>query len=117
MENLPEKRRFERFIFQKPVRVYQVLPSKSGNIYEVQDQVIPAQSHNISESGLKLETTKPFGVGSILKLSFEVEKDDNVEIYAKIIWVQKTHCGVHFMAPDTSIQKTVRNLSHKTHDT
>ncbi len=111
MENLEEKRHFDRFMFQKPIQVYPVLPSKSGNIYEVQDKVIPAQSHNISEGGLKLETKKSFDVDSILKLSFEAEKDSNVEVYAKIIWAQKAHCGVRFMMPDKSIQKVIRNIS------
>ncbi len=111
MENLQEKRHYDRYQFQKPIQVYPVLPSKSGNIYEVQDKVIPAQSNNISEGGLKLETNKSFDVNSILKLSFESEKDSSVEVYGKIIWTKKAHCGVRFMMPDRSIQKVIHNIS------
>ncbi len=114
MENLQEKRRHQRFVFQKPVQINPVLSSKSGYIYEVQDLIIPSISHNISEGGLKLETPKRLDADAILKLGFELEKGGNVEVYAKIIWVQKNHCGVQFLAPITLIQKVVRNFSRKT---
>ncbi len=111
MGNFQEKRHHKRFDFQKPVHINQVLPSKSGNIFEVQEHNIPTQSYNMGEGGLKLEISYPISVGSILKLGFEPGKDEKIEIFAKVIWRQKTECGVNFLAPETVIQKTLRNIS------
>ena len=111
MAAVSEKRRRERFEVKKPVRVFTVVPSKSGNIFEVDAKHQPGIAHNISESGLKLEVQRPFKSEAILKLNIELEKDQTIEVYAKIVWAKKTHCGVSFVLPDEWAIKAIQDLA------
>lgn len=96
MGHAAEKREFNRFEFQKSVQVFPVLPSKSGNILEVENQSLKGKAHNISEGGLRLVTPKGFPENSILKLNFKVEKNESVEVYGKIMWSEKElRCSFH----------------------
>ena len=113
MAALVEKREYDRFEFQKPVQVFPVLPSKSGNILEVENQSLKGRTQNISEGGLSLVTPKGFSENSILKLNFKVEKDQPVEVYGRIVWTRKKHCGVRFVLADQKIHKGIRTILHK----
>src|SRR5580704_13023884 len=113
MNNSSEKRRFNRFDFQKSVQVYPVLPLKSGNIYEVQKNSIEVKASDISEGGLRLETSQGLDPKFLLKLNFEVQKDERIEVYAKIMWAEKTHCGVRFMLTDSILRKSIRAIAKK----
>jgi len=113
MGSLAEKRMFSRFDFQKPIQVFPVQPSKSGNILEVENQSLKAKANDISEGGLGLATSKGLKADSILKLNFKVEKNKTVEVYGKIIWSQKRQCGVRFMLTDPSVRKGIRSIFKK----
>ena len=108
-----DKRQHERVGFQKVARVFPVLPSKSGHIYEVQKDSIWVQASNISEGGLLLETEQFSKSSLILKLNFEVAKDETVEVYGKIIWVEGGRCGVRFLFADNNLRKSIRALARK----
>ena len=107
----PEKRQHRRFHFLEPVSVFPVLPSKSGNIFEVQPQALQAQARDISEGGVKLHLDRPLGPGSLLKLTFEVLQEEEVEVFGKIIWTDREHCGIRFMLADPVLRKGVRALA------
>jgi hypothetical protein len=113
MGHAVEKRKFNRYEFQKPVLVFPVLPSKSGNILEVEDHSLKSQASDISEGGLRLATSNGFKTDSILKLNFKVEKNQPVEVYGKIIWKQKEQCGVRFVLVDPQIRKGIRAIGKK----
>ncbi len=117
MNELNEKRHFDRFKFQKPVRVFSVLPSKSGNIYEVQKNCLELKASNISEGGLNLEVEKPLDSQYLLKMNFEVEKDQLVEVYGKVVWSRENHCGVRFMLTDPVLRKGIRSIEKKRNPT
>ena len=113
MKPVIEKRKHNRIEFQKSVQVFQVLPSKSGNIFEVQNNCDAAWANDISEGGLRLETSKFFDPSLLLKLNFEVEEDQSVEVYGKVIWAQDHHCGVRFMMVDQKMRKGIRSITRK----
>ena len=113
MDAAKEKRQFHRIGFRKTVRVFPVLPSKSGNIFEVQKDSIWSQADNISEGGLLLETEQFPKSSLILKLNFEVAKDETVEVYGKVIWVEGGRCGVRFLFADNDLRKAIRSLARK----
>lgn len=113
MTESSEKRRFNRFTFQEPVLVFPVLPSQSGNIYEVQRSSIEARAHDISEGGLRLEVDRPLNSNFVLKLNFAVEKSEPVEVYGKIVWSEKNHCGIRFMLADSTLRKGIRSIGRK----
>ncbi len=108
-----DKRRFNRFAFQKSIHVFPVLPSKSGNIYEVQKSSIEVKASDISEGGLRLEFHPGLDPKFLLKLNFEVEKDERIEVYGKIIWSEKNHLGVRFMVTDSILRKGIRSIAKK----
>ncbi|SRR5579871_1073963 len=106
-----EKRKFNRFEFQKPIRVFPVLPSKSGNIYEVQKESFEVRASDVSEGGVGFETNRNMNPDWLLKMNFEVEANEPVEVYGKIVWSRSNRCGVRFMHMDSSLRKIVRSLS------
>lgn len=109
----PEKRRYNRFEFQKSVQVFPVLPSKSGNIFEVQQNPLKVWANDISEGGLRLETSNSFNPNFLLKLNFEVEEEKLVEVFGKIIWTRDSHCGIRFMLADQEMRKGIRSFAKK----
>ncbi len=113
MVEMKENREYSRVSFQKVVRVFPVLPSKSGNIYEVQKNSTWVQADNISEGGLLLGTEQFSKSALILKLNFEVEKDVMVEVYGKIIWVEGGRSGVRFLFADNNLRKAIRVLARQ----
>ena len=106
-----EKRHFNRVGFQKPIRVFPVLPSKSGNIYEVQNESFEVHAYDVSEGGVGFETNRPMSPDFLVKMNFELSQDQPVEVYGKIVWAQSNRCGVRFMHMDYSLRKMVRSLS------
>ncbi|HVZ81358.1 MAG TPA: PilZ domain-containing protein [bacterium] len=113
MEAAKDKRQYQRVGFRRTVRVFPVLPSKSGNIYEVQKDSIWVQADNISEGGLLLATEQFSKSSLILKLNFEVGLDRMVEVYGKVIWVEGGRCGVRFLFADNELRKAVRGIARK----
>lgn len=111
-----DKRQHDRVGFRKVVRVFPVLPSKSGNIYEVQKNSIWIQADNISEGGLLLETEQFPKSSIILKLNFEVAPEQMTEVYGKVIWVEGGRCGVRFLFADNDLRKAVRVLARRSSD-
>lgn len=111
MNPVTEKRQHPRVDFQKPVKVFPVLPSKSGNIYEVQTRPVEFQAYNISEDGLGLEADGDLGDEVILKINFEVERDRPVIVFGKIIWSHERHFGVRFLMVDQEMRKSIKALA------
>lgn len=111
MSKTSEKRIYNRIDFQKPVRIFPVLPSKSGNIYEVQKDSFEAQASDVSEGGLGLKVTKPLSPEFLVKMNFELTENQPVEVYGKIIWSQSNRCGIRFMHTDASLRKSLRALA------
>jgi len=113
MNYIDEKRKFNRVEFQKTVQVFPVLPSRSGNIFEVQKKPIEAWVNDISEGGLRFEAADSFDPNFLLKLNLEMEEEKSVEVYGKIIWSRDSHCGVRFMLVDKELRKGIHAISKK----
>lgn len=106
-----EKRRHGRQEALKPVRVLPIVPSKSGNVFEVLDRPVEGQTIDISETGAGLKiSTRGLQPQSLLKLFFETPDGDSFEVYAKIIWSERTRCGVRFVLSDQAVLKAVREI-------
>ena len=113
MKKMNDKRRHDRFEFQKRIHVFPVLPSKSGNIYEVQKDSFEAHSSNLSEGGLGLETAKPLNPDFLLKVNFELQSDQAMEVYGKVVWSRQNHCGIRFMYTDASLRRGIKFLAQE----
>lgn len=113
MKMTEEKRRYQRIDFQKPVQVFPVLPSQSGNIFEVQKESIEARASDVSEGGLGLETSQPLNPDFLVKMNFEVAGNQAVEVYGKIVWSRSNRCGIRFIYLDASLRKGVRSMAQK----
>jgi len=113
MNHIEEKRKFNRIQFQKTVQVFPVLPSRSGNIYEVQKKPIEAWVNDISEGGLRFEAADSFDPNFLLKLNLELAEENTVEVFGKIVWSRDSHCGVSFMLTDQKLRKGIRAISKK----
>ena len=106
-----EKRRHHRQEAHKPVRVLPIVPSKSGNVFEVLDRPVEGRTIDISETGAGLKiSTRGLQPQSLLKLFFETPEGDAFEVYAKIIWSERTRCGVRFVLSDQAVLKAVREI-------
>ena len=108
-----EKRQHQRYEFQQSVRVFPILPSKSGNIYEVHNEPIEFHARDISEGGLRIQAEHELNPHYLLKLHFEVSKDQPVEVFGKIMWSQEKHHGVRFMLVDQTMRRSIKSLAKK----
>jgi hypothetical protein len=107
-----EKRLHSRQEALKPIRVLPIVPSKMGNIYEIQDRPVSGETIDISETGAGLKiSTRSLQPQSLLKLIFESEEGDDFEVYAKIIWSERSRCGVRFVLSDQAVLKAVQAIS------
>ena len=113
MSNVGDKRRFNRFEFPKTVQAFPVLPSRSGNIYEVQPRALEARVHDISEGGLRLVTPMDFPKDSILKLHLEVKRNHKVVIFGKVVWLRRNYCGVSYLLLDQVVREGLTALARK----
>jgi hypothetical protein len=105
-----DKRQYQRFEFKKPVQVFPVVPSVSGNIFEVHRQSTEMFSHNISEGGLRLETPLKVQNESLVKINFEMSEDQPVEVYGKVMWTQDKHFGVRFILPAVELRQGLKKM-------
>jgi hypothetical protein len=106
-----EKRLHRRQEALKPIRVLPIVPSKSGNVFEVLDRPVEGQTIDISETGAGLKiSTRGLQPQSLLKLFFETPDGDAFEVYAKIIWSERTRCGVRFVLSDQAVLKAVLDI-------
>ena len=111
MPETTEKRRCDRFQFRGKIQIYPVLASESGNIYEVQNNSFAGRTLDISEGGLRLESAKDIPDAPLLKLAFEVIKDQPVEVYGKVVWSGQGHLGVCFVLPDSAFRKDIQSIN------
>jgi hypothetical protein len=95
----PERREKPRVPFKDAVKVHRVQPSKSGHIFEVSGDPIPAKGQDINENGLCLNVDPPPEPQSILKVNFEVA-EKAVDVYARVVWADVDRCGLRFIVLD-----------------
>lgn len=105
-----DKRQHKRASFKGTINSHQVIESKSGNVFEVQGTPMMVRSRNISEGGICLELGDASKAHMILKLSFQVGKKKEVDIYAKVVWVDKDLSGLQFIVLDDSARRAIRQL-------
>jgi len=112
MNNTLERRKHKRAQYGIPLQVQPVSPSKSGNVFEVQDRYLGAGGVNISEGGLNFELGESLQPGSILKVTFKIRPQDSVEheTYAKVMWVKKTNHGVQFLMLEENTLRKIRGF-------
>jgi hypothetical protein len=93
MSPISEKRRFERVSFKREVEIFPVFPSYSE---EFPDSPLSGLSKDIGGGGIAFKTDKSLRAGSFLKLRFELEKDQMVETFGKIVWAKGNLFGLSF---------------------
>ena len=113
MKQTIEKRQHPRFDFRETVKVFPVVPSKSGHIYEVQNKSVEFEACDISEGGLGLKAGHEFDGEIVLKMNFEVEKNQPVVVFGKVVWSEEKHLGVRFLMIDPEMRKSIRTLAKK----
>ncbi|HUO58901.1 MAG TPA: PilZ domain-containing protein [bacterium] len=106
--NQPERRKFPRAKFNEDVTIHKVTESKSGNVFEVEGQSINAKAKDVSEGGMKLELGKGGSAGNILKLNFQIQKNQPFDVYTKIAWEADGYCGLQFIVVDEEIRRQIK---------
>jgi len=114
MNKLAEKREHKRFKFRRLLKVSAVVPSKSGNILEVQTGAFEIFSHDISEGGLRFDNMKKFDQNSLFKVDVELSKNQVVETIGKITWADRYQCGLNFLMTGQDFKKNIRQLALRT---
>ncbi len=107
-----ERRKHTRVKFHEKITVHDVLESKSGNVFEVNDLPHTVQSLNISEGGIRLELSDNHNPPSILKLKIDF-KDKSLDLYGKLIWKAQGLCGLQFLLLDEEVRNAIRGLVSK----
>jgi len=88
-----EKRKFERVSFKRDLEIFPVFPSYSE---EFSDLPLSGHSQDISGGGIAFKANPVLKAGSFLKLRFELEKDQRVEAFGKIVWAKENFFGLSF---------------------
>jgi len=108
-----EKRRLQRYEFQKNVRLYPVQSSRSGHILEVQDKPVDSWANDISPNGMRLEGDHAFEPNALVKMDFEIEGERKVEAFGKIVWTFDHHAGVSFILRDNRTLERIKAFCRK----
>ena len=93
--------------------VFPVIYSRSGLIYEIQNEHLQAWATNISEGGLGFECVHPIDPNFPIKLNFEFDENRHVEVYGKIAWSFDHHCGVRFLGAVEGLNAGIRATGKK----
>lgn len=93
MNSKTEKRRFARVSFNTDAEIYPVFPSYADDF---PDLPLTGQARDISGGGIAFKAEQSLKVGSFLKLRFEMEKNQMVEAFGKVVWAEKAFCGISF---------------------
>ena len=108
---IADKRQTQRVGFTSDVSAFPVVPSKSGNIFEVYPQQHMYSAVDISRGGIRLSTSTPFPQDTILKLKVEILKKHPLDIFARVVWSNNRHTGLKFIVLHEDVQ---RHITHYT---
>ncbi len=108
-----ERRKQPRVKFAKPVQIYPVVESQSGNIFEVQKDFLTVKAVDLSEGGIRLELGIPKPPGHILKLNFDIQKDRSVTVYGKLCWSTGKFAGCKFIALEKETLQQIQDFVEK----
>lgn len=108
-----DNRKFYRCEFQKNVRFIPVVRSLSGQDYMIEENSVDAWANDISEGGLRLETTYHLSLNSCLKLLFEMDEGGQLEIWGKVIWSHDNHCGIRFISFDIRLFDGIKGIKDR----
>jgi c-di-GMP-binding flagellar brake protein YcgR len=112
----PERREF--------IRVQLFMPVKYS-VADTQEEYIESQSEDISSGGMKLLLRKKFNVGTLLKLQFELLREEKIirfdALQARIVWVMPNNnleypykVGLEFINIDINERLRISNcIDHK----
>lgn len=107
-ENQSERRKHPRARFQEEVTIHKVVESRSGNVFEVQGEPIRVHAKDLSEGGIQLSIRWPQSPTSLMKLNFELKKDESVDVYTKLAWSGHGACGLQFVVLDERIRGWIK---------
>lgn len=113
IKNTEEKRRFHRAKFQETVTVHKVVESNSGNVFEVQGNPITVKAGDVSEGGIRLEIGEAEAPTKILKINFQIQKNQTIDVYTRLAWAQNGECGLQFIVLDEEIRQIIQNYVAK----
>jgi len=112
----PERREF--------IRVQLFMPVKYS-VVDTQEEYIESQSEDISSGGIKLLLRKEFSVGTLLKLQFELLREEKIirfdTLQARVVWVMPNNnleypykAGLEFINIDINERLRISNcIYHK----
>jgi len=113
LKSKEERREHTRVKFADQVQIYPVVESKSGNIFEVQNNPIAVKAVDLCEGGIRLELSFPKPPSQIFKLNFRIHKDKTVDVYGKTTWFSGKFLGCKFIALDAETRQVIRDFIEK----
>jgi len=118
LSEMSERRKHRRAVYSHPLRVQTVLPSKIGNVYDVNSQTISAISCDISEGGFGIDLNTVFKAGAILKITFKVgiHDENESEAYVRVVWTRRDKHGLQFLMLEDSTLRKIRGFIRNVDD-
>jgi hypothetical protein len=95
------------------VTLHNVVESKSGNVFEVQDRPLMVKAKDLSEGGIRVEGSVNPSKSKIFKLNFQVAKNKVVDVYSKLAWAGEGMLGLQFIVADDEIRRIIRTYVEK----
>ena len=108
-ETAIEKRQHARKTFEKTIHIHQITGSISNKAFVISGTPILGKAKDLSVDGMRLELPHDEPLSKTLKLSFELEKNEFLEIYSKQIWKKDFFCGLQFIIWNDSLRQQLRN--------
>lgn len=106
-----EKRQSHRVSYTSDVNAFDVVPSKSGFIFEVASEPHTFPAMDVSCGGIRLAVSRPLVDQSILKIRMELQKKKPVDVFARVVWTDQKQAGLKFIVVHEEAQ---RHLAHYT---
>lgn len=108
--NISNRRKHPRAKFRNQIHAYPVRESKSGNIFEVQKDPLAVKTIDLSEAGIRLEWGISKPLNPILKIKIEVNNNESVDAFSRLVWSSEKFTGYKFILLDPGEEKSIRDF-------
>ena len=105
-----EKRRYTRKTFENQVAIHQITGSIANKAFFISGKPILGRARDISADGIQLHLPQDESLSHTLRLSFELEKSEPLEIYSKQVWKRDTYCGLQFIIWNANLRKQLEDF-------
>jgi hypothetical protein len=109
LDSAAEKRQHIRKPFEKSIQIYQITGSIAHKAFVISGTPILGKTKDLSVDGIQLQLPQDEPLSQTLKLTFELERNQFLEIYSKQVWNKQSLCGLQFIIWNDGLRQQIQD--------